>query len=124
MASGNSLDFNLENEEWKNWNEKGYSDFTKRVGWKEEDGEWRGYEELPMNLRDIRDRRVEVSRMGELPLMGWVRGIWDGYDEMGNRWWGGSLPWERWRRRRFQERMGRSGIVCFFMQQRLANCSR
>ncbi|MBD0389184.1 MAG: AAA-like domain-containing protein [Nostoc sp. C3-bin3] len=59
LASGNSLDFDWEKVKWKNWNEKGYNDFTKSVGWKGEDGKWRTYEELPMNL--------EVSKRGELP---------------------------------------------------------
>ena len=64
LASGNSLDFDWEKDDWKNWNEKGYNDFTKSVGWTGQDGEWRRYEELPMNLRDDTQ---ELSMRGELP---------------------------------------------------------
>ncbi|WP_442946266.1 GUN4 domain-containing protein [Nostoc sp. 'Peltigera membranacea cyanobiont' 232] len=69
LASGNSLDFDWEKGEWKNRNEKGYNDFTKSVGWKGKDGEWRRYEELPMNLKEetyggMRGR----SSYGELPF--------------------------------------------------------
>ncbi|MCC5626086.1 GUN4 domain-containing protein, partial [Nostoc sp. CHAB 5715] len=64
LASGNSLDFDWEKEEWKNWNEKGYNDFTKSVGWRGQDGEWRRYEELPMNLAG---GGFEISMRGELP---------------------------------------------------------
>ncbi|MCF2147551.1 AAA-like domain-containing protein [Desmonostoc muscorum LEGE 12446] len=65
LASGNSLDIDWEKREWKNWNEKGYNDFAKKVGWKGVDGEWRRYEELPMNAK-----RTSVSRSlaGELPF--------------------------------------------------------
>ncbi|MEH2223372.1 AAA-like domain-containing protein [Nostoc sp.] len=66
LASGNSLDIDWEKEEWKNWNEKGYNDFTKSVGWKGQDGEWRNRKELPMNLGDEGER----SMTGELP--GWM----------------------------------------------------
>ncbi|MDZ8256885.1 AAA-like domain-containing protein [Nostoc sp. ChiQUE01b] len=66
LATGNSLDFDWEKGEWKNWSEKGYNDFTKRVGWKGQDGEWRRYEELPMNLKD--EGGVSISKKGELPL--------------------------------------------------------
>ncbi|AVH71414.1 GUN4 domain-containing protein [Nostoc sp. 'Lobaria pulmonaria (5183) cyanobiont'] len=74
LASGNSLDFDWEKREWKNWNEKGYNDFTKSVGWRGKDGEWRRYEELPMNLKGIKDeseKKERISRKGELPVY-WV----------------------------------------------------
>ncbi|MEH1859344.1 MAG: AAA-like domain-containing protein [Nostoc sp.] len=64
LASGNSLDFDWEKREWKNWNEKGYNDFTKSVGWTGQNGNWRRYQELPMNLRDT---LRELSMRGELP---------------------------------------------------------
>lgn len=64
LSKKNYLDFNWEKGEWKNWNQKGYSDFTKSVGWKGQDGKWRSYEELPMNLRDATQ---ELSMRGELP---------------------------------------------------------
>ncbi|QMS86161.1 AAA-like domain-containing protein (plasmid) [Nostoc edaphicum CCNP1411] len=64
MASGNSLDFDWEKGEWKNWNVTGYNYFTKSVGWRGKDGELRRYEELPMNLSGTVD---EVSSRGELP---------------------------------------------------------
>ncbi|MEH1848108.1 MAG: AAA-like domain-containing protein [Nostoc sp.] len=64
LASGNSLDLDWKTGKWKNWNEKGYNDFTKRVGWKREDGEWRRYEELPMNLKG---GEGVISMKGELP---------------------------------------------------------
>ncbi|MEA5625991.1 AAA-like domain-containing protein [Nostoc sp. UHCC 0251] len=66
LASGNSLDFDWEKGEWKNWNEKGYNDFTKNVGWKGQDGEWRSEDELPMNLKGD-GREVSISMRGELP---------------------------------------------------------
>jgi hypothetical protein len=66
LASGNSLDFDWEKGEWKNWNEKGYNDFTKSVGWIGQDGQWRRYEELPMNLNG--DTQELLSMRGELPL--------------------------------------------------------
>ena len=62
LASGNSLDFDWEKEEWKNWNEKGFNDFTKSVGWSGKDREERRYEKLPMNLKDEGGAFV-----GELP---------------------------------------------------------
>ncbi|MEH1991824.1 AAA-like domain-containing protein [Nostoc sp.] len=73
LASGNSLDFDWEKiEEWKNWNEKGYNDFTKSVGWKGQDGEWIWSDELPMNLKGAEREKVSISKRGELPsyLMG------------------------------------------------------
>ncbi|MEH2121356.1 AAA-like domain-containing protein [Nostoc sp.] len=70
LANGNSLDFDLEKKEWKNLNQKGYNDFTKIVGWRGQDGEWKEYKELPMNLRDT---QLELSKRGELPrYRGWV----------------------------------------------------
>ncbi|MBN3897169.1 MAG: GUN4 domain-containing protein [Nostoc sp. NOS(2021)] len=70
LASGNSLDFDWEKREWKNWNEKGYNDFTKSVGWRGQDEKWRRYEELPMNLTDTQElKRKGVSMRGELPLV-------------------------------------------------------
>lgn len=65
MDTGNSLDFDWEKKKWRNWNEKGYNDFDKRVGWKKEDGEWIRYEELPMNLIGREGQRI--SKVGELP---------------------------------------------------------
>ncbi|MEH2210917.1 AAA-like domain-containing protein [Nostoc sp.] len=70
LATGNSLDFDWEKGKRKNWNEKGYNNFTKNVGWRGQDGEWRRYEELPMNLRGA-DRFV--SMRGELPFWGELR---------------------------------------------------
>ena len=75
LASGNSLDFDWEKREWKNWNEKGYNDFETRVGWRGQDGEVRSLEELPMNLKG---GGVGVSMRGELPLgvrLGWTIGL-------------------------------------------------
>ncbi|MEA5605592.1 AAA-like domain-containing protein [Nostoc sp. UHCC 0252] len=69
LATGNSLDFDWEKGEWKNWNDKGYNDFTKSVGWTGQDGEWRRYEELPMNLKRGEVGEGEVS-VGELPNYG------------------------------------------------------
>ncbi|MEH2011591.1 AAA-like domain-containing protein [Nostoc sp.] len=66
LASGNSLDFDWEKRKFKNWNEEGYNDFTKRVGWKGEDGEWRRYKELPMNLKG--GEMSVVFMKGELPF--------------------------------------------------------
>ncbi|MFW9262804.1 AAA-like domain-containing protein [Nostoc sp. CALU 546] len=66
LASGNSLDFDWEKGEWKNWNSKGYDDYEKNVGWRGKDGEWRRYEELPMNLKG--DGEGELSMKGELPF--------------------------------------------------------
>ncbi|MCC5666525.1 AAA-like domain-containing protein [Nostoc sp. CHAB 5784] len=76
LASGNSLDFDWEKEEWKNWNEKGYNDFAKSVGWRGQDGEWRRYEELPMNLAMVGGGSLNVlegggSLKGELPYVFW-----------------------------------------------------
>ncbi|MDB9348273.1 AAA-like domain-containing protein [Nodularia spumigena] len=65
LASGNSLDFDWEKNEFVNWNEKGYNDFANRVGWQVK-GQWRRYEELPMNLKE--------SKGGELPYVLAVRG--------------------------------------------------
>jgi AAA-like domain/GUN4-like len=62
LDNGNSLDFDWENKNWENWNEKGYNNFKKIVGWPKED-KWRSNEELPMNLRMGR----EISKKGELP---------------------------------------------------------
>ena len=67
LASGNSLDFDSEKGEWKNWNEKGYNDFTKSVGWRGQYGEWIEYKELPMNLKQ-EGVGGSISRRGELPL--------------------------------------------------------
>lgn len=72
LASGNSLDFGWEKGKLKNWNEEGYNDFRKRVGWKGENGEWRRYEELPMNLKG---GEGVISRMGELPYGGAGNGV-------------------------------------------------
>ncbi len=66
LDTGNSLDFDWEKGEWRNWNEKGYNDFALRVGWREKDEDVK-YEKLPMNLR--RDGEDKVSMMGELPIM-------------------------------------------------------
>ncbi|MEH2264523.1 AAA-like domain-containing protein [Nostoc sp.] len=62
LASGNSLDFNWDEKKWRNWKQKRYDNFTKRVGWKRDDGEWIYYEELPKNLKK--------SKKGELPYAG------------------------------------------------------
>ncbi|WP_375470606.1 AAA-like domain-containing protein [uncultured Nostoc sp.] len=70
LASGNSLDYDWEKGEWKNWNEKGYNDYTKSLGWRGQDGEWRSYEELPMNL--TREGENEISIRGELPCRFYV----------------------------------------------------
>ncbi|MDB9323770.1 AAA-like domain-containing protein [Nodularia spumigena CS-591/04] len=64
LASGNSLDFDWEKGEFVNWNEKGYNDFANRVGWQVK-GQWRRYEELPMNLKREDEKK---SLRGELPL--------------------------------------------------------
>ncbi|MCC5646899.1 AAA-like domain-containing protein [Nostoc sp. CHAB 5824] len=70
LASGNSLDFDWEKKKWRNWNDKGYNDFIKKVGWKGKDGEWRRYEELPMNLISLdNEDGNRVSVKGELPRM-------------------------------------------------------
>ncbi|WP_292753893.1 GUN4 domain-containing protein [Nostoc sp. NMS4] len=68
LASGNSLDFDWEKVEWKNRNlwYNDFKDFTKSVGWRRKDGEWKRYEELPMNL----------SMRGELPSYIGVQGFW------------------------------------------------
>lgn len=66
LASGNSLDFDWEKGMFKNWNEEKYNDFTKRVGWKGEDGEWTRFEELPMNL--VKGKDGEWTRYKELPM--------------------------------------------------------
>ncbi|MEH2460975.1 AAA-like domain-containing protein [Nostoc sp.] len=72
LASGNSLDFDWEKGKFKNWNEKlSYNDFTKRVGWKGEDGEYRRYYELPMNLKGSMG---SISKDGELPIKGFGYG--------------------------------------------------
>ncbi|MDB9318316.1 AAA-like domain-containing protein [Nodularia spumigena] len=63
LASGNSLDFDWEKGEFVNWNEKGYNDFANRVGWQVK-GQWRRYEELPMNLKREDEKK---SLRGELP---------------------------------------------------------
>ncbi|MEH2335950.1 AAA-like domain-containing protein [Nostoc sp.] len=73
LSKKNSLDFNWEKREWKNWNEKGFNDFTKSVGWRGQDGEWRRYEELPMNLKD--KGGVSISLRGELPIRGVARRV-------------------------------------------------
>ena len=67
LATGNSLDFDWEKKEWKNWNEKGYLDFAHSVGWTSSIGldKYKRYEELPMNLKR---GEGEVSVRGELPL--------------------------------------------------------
>ncbi|MBD2410584.1 AAA-like domain-containing protein [Nostoc calcicola FACHB-3891] len=67
LASGNSLDFDWEKGEWKNWNEKGYNDFAKIVGWRGKDGKWRRYNELPMKLKD--EGGASISSNGELPFL-------------------------------------------------------
>ncbi|MEH2367335.1 AAA-like domain-containing protein [Nostoc sp.] len=67
LASGNSLDFDWEKGEWKNWSEKGYNNFTKSVGWRGQYGEWIEYKELPMNLKQ-EGVGGSISRRGELPL--------------------------------------------------------
>ena len=83
LASGNSLDFDWEKEKWENWNEKGYNDFAKSVGWKGQDGEWRRYEELPMNLNSVvvggangvGEGEAFISSKGQLPYWGVSAGI-------------------------------------------------
>jgi hypothetical protein len=70
LASGNSLDFDWEKGEFVNWNEKGYNDFANRVGWQVK-GQWRRYEELPMNLKREDEKK---SLRGELPERGRGRG--------------------------------------------------
>ncbi|MEH2043607.1 AAA-like domain-containing protein [Nostoc sp.] len=107
LASGNSLDYDWEKGEWKNWNEKRYNDYTKSVGWRGQDGEWRSYEELPMNLTREGENEISMSMRGELPY--WV-GV--GFVvEVQVRAWGG-LNDGYW-----------LGVTSFFMQ-RLVNCNR
>ncbi|MEH2240219.1 AAA-like domain-containing protein [Nostoc sp.] len=67
LASGNSIDFDFlwDKGKFKNFNDKRYNDFTKRVGWKGEDGKWRRSEELPMNLKV---GEGVISDDGELPF--------------------------------------------------------
>ncbi|MEH2425404.1 MAG: AAA-like domain-containing protein [Nostoc sp.] len=73
LASGNSFDFDSEKGESRNWNRKEYNNFTNEVGWRRNDGKLRGYEELPMNLKEEDGVNLEgqyrrmVSKAGELP---------------------------------------------------------
>ena len=62
LASGNLIDVDWDKKKWRNWKQKGYDNFTKRVGWKRDNGEWINYEELPKNLKK--------SKKGELPYPG------------------------------------------------------
>ncbi|MEH2398571.1 AAA-like domain-containing protein [Nostoc sp.] len=67
-ASGNSLDFDWEKGEFRNWNQKVYSNFAKKVGWMDEKEVWKSSDELPMNLAVSQDMgNREVSKDGELP---------------------------------------------------------
>lgn len=66
LASGNSLDFDWEKGEWKNWNEKGYNDFAKRVGWRGKDGEGISINELGNYQMNLSREAMEYSK-GELP---------------------------------------------------------
>ena len=59
LSTGNSLDFDWEKGQWRNWNEEGYNKYSESVGWRRGGLDVIRYEELPMNLRD--------SSMGELP---------------------------------------------------------
>lgn len=78
MASGNSLDFDWRLEKFKNWNQKGYDDFRKSVGWKGQRVDGQEREELPMNL--VKREGDIISMRGELPywslreLYGWISG--------------------------------------------------
>ncbi|MEH2395407.1 MAG: GUN4 domain-containing protein [Nostoc sp.] len=115
LASGNSLDFDWEKEEWKNWNEKGYNDFAKSVGWRGQDGEWKRYGELPINLRigkggsDLR-RRVDLGELptpvgGSIEDRYAVEAFWQGVQDRheaiaaeagsGGQ-WGRRGPWRGW----------------------------
>ncbi|MDJ0615674.1 MAG: AAA-like domain-containing protein [Calothrix sp. MO_192.B10] len=66
LSTGNSLDFDWEKREWRNWNENGYKNFVESVGWKKKKGEWEWirYSELPMNLDKSRG---ELASVGMLP---------------------------------------------------------
>jgi hypothetical protein len=71
--TGNSLDFDWEKGEWRNWNENGYNEFGMSVGWKEKEGKWIVWgepESLPMNLSE--------SKRGEIPEPVEVNGYWEG----------------------------------------------
>ncbi|MEH2452581.1 AAA-like domain-containing protein [Nostoc sp.] len=111
LASGNSLDFDWEKGKLKNWNEEGYNDFTKRVGWKGENGEWRRYEELSMNLKG---GEGVISMKGELPYGGVDDGVVikrsEGIIRVGNM----------WRRERRRSIWSSSSLLL----QRLVNCNR
>ncbi|WP_082830178.1 AAA-like domain-containing protein [Nodularia spumigena] len=62
--SGNSLDFDWEKGVFVNWNSERYLNFTNKVGWQVK-GQWRRYEELPMNLKENDSK----SLRGELPYV-------------------------------------------------------
>ncbi len=72
--TGNSLDFDWEKGQWRNWNSNGYNKFVESVGWKKRrGGEWMRYEELPMNLDN--DNMGNRAPVGLLPTFGHVGGV-------------------------------------------------
>ncbi|MEH2228212.1 MAG: AAA-like domain-containing protein [Nostoc sp.] len=95
LDTGNSLDFDWEKGKWKNWNQQGYNDFTKSLGWTGKDGEFKRYEKLPIFY--VKDEIGAIS----------VSGV---------SLWRGELP--SWFGRR-----GGDWLVLFFLQ-RLVNCSK
>ncbi|MEH1883421.1 AAA-like domain-containing protein [Nostoc sp.] len=103
LASGNSLDFNWEKREWKNWNEKGYNNFTKSVGWTGQDGKW-GWTGQDGKWRRMNEKGMELQqlRRGGVPFP----------SVFPHAWWNGG---------RFQ---GWKGDDSSLFMQRLVNCNR
>ncbi|NES99530.1 MAG: hypothetical protein F6K61_02960 [Sphaerospermopsis sp. SIO1G1] len=65
LATGNSLYFNWEKREFINWNAEKYSDFAKKVGWKEGDI-WKKHNELKWKkMRTLSG----YNRRGTLPFI-------------------------------------------------------
>lgn len=68
LETGNSLDFDWENETFTKWSDEGYNKFVVRVGWKKDKEKWIRYDELPYWKEDISNEgyvpRVWQSRMG------------------------------------------------------------
>ncbi|MBP5975546.1 AAA-like domain-containing protein [Brasilonema sp. CT11] len=64
LASGNSLDFDWEKGEWRNWNKQGYNSFLKRVGWMD-DNDVMVFKLVPIQLTG----GGRLSKKGELPSL-------------------------------------------------------
>jgi hypothetical protein len=75
LETGNSLDFDWEEERFITWSDQGYNSFGLRVGWKkdeEQGGDWMRYDELP--LWEEKDLTTYFRYIGTLPRKEWWGG--------------------------------------------------